>query len=137
MMRSASSASRLRARWRKSEERFVPDPPTQPLDGDPAARVLVAGASGFTGALAAQIVWRHPKLELVAVTSRSDAGKRLDRLYPRYRVPRALTGVDLEEIEGLDAAIGHDPHGDSSPARAAQRGRGPLIAALPADFRLR
>ena len=34
----------------------------QPLDGEPAARVLVAGASGFTGALAAQIVWRHPRL---------------------------------------------------------------------------
>ena len=46
------------------------------------ARVLVAGASGFTGALAAQIVWRHPRLELVGVTSRSDAGTRLDRLYP-------------------------------------------------------
>jgi N-acetyl-gamma-glutamylphosphate reductase len=32
------------------------------------ARVLVAGASGFTGALAAQIVWRHPRMELVVVT---------------------------------------------------------------------
>ncbi len=48
----------------------------QPLNGEPAARVLVAGASGFTGALAAQIAWRHPRLELVAVTSRSDAGTR-------------------------------------------------------------
>ena len=35
---------------------------SQPLDGEPAARVLVAGASGFTGALAAQIVWNHPRL---------------------------------------------------------------------------
>ena len=43
------------------------EPRAQPLDGEPAARVLVAGASGFTGALAAQIVWRHPRLELVAV----------------------------------------------------------------------
>ena len=50
----------------------------QPLDGDPAARVLVAGASGFAGALAAQLVWRHPRLELAAATSRSDAGTRLD-----------------------------------------------------------
>ena len=39
----------------------------QPLDGEPAARVLVAGASGFAGALAADIVWRHPQLELVRV----------------------------------------------------------------------
>ena len=46
----------------------------QPLDGDPAARVLVAGASGFAGALAAQLVWRHPRLELARSTARSDAG---------------------------------------------------------------
>ena len=63
---------------------------SQPLDGDPAARVLVAGASGFAGALAAQLAWRHPRLELTRVTSRSDAGTRLDRLYPRYRVPLVL-----------------------------------------------
>ena len=44
--------------------------------------MLVAGASGFAGALAAQIVWRHPRLELVAVTSRSDAGTRLDQPLP-------------------------------------------------------
>ena len=53
---------------------------TQPLDGTAAARVLVAGANGFTGALAAKIVWDHPRLELVRATSRSDAGKRIDEL---------------------------------------------------------
>jgi N-acetyl-gamma-glutamyl-phosphate reductase len=61
----------------------VSDVAAQPLDGEPAARVLVAGASGFTGALAAEIVWRHTRLELVAATSRGDAGKRLDAIYPR------------------------------------------------------
>ena len=109
----------------------------QPLDGDPAARVLVAGASGFTGALAAQIVWRHPKLELVAVTSRSDAGTRLDRLYPRYRVPLELTELDLDRVDGVDAAIVAYPHGASAPAVAALRGLGALVVDLSADFRLR
>ena len=113
------------------------DPIAQPLDGDPAARVLVAGASGFTGALAAQIVWRHPKLELVAVTSRSDAGTRLDSLYPRYRVPLELTELDLDRIEEVDAAIVAYPHGASAPAVAALRGLGALVVDLSADFRLR
>jgi hypothetical protein len=40
----------------------VNEAPAQPLQGEPAASVLVAGASGFTGALAAQIVWDHPRL---------------------------------------------------------------------------
>jgi N-acetyl-gamma-glutamyl-phosphate reductase len=101
------------------------------------ARVLVAGASGFAGALAAQIVWRHPGLELVGVTSRSDAGKRLDSLYPRYRVPLELTELDLDALEDVDAAIVAYPHGASAPTVAALRGLGALVVDLSADFRLR
>lgn len=113
------------------------DAPSQPLHGDPAARVLVAGASGFTGALAAQIVWRHPKLELITVTSRSDAGTRLDRLYPRYRVPLELSELDLDRVEGVDAAIVAYPHGAAAPTVAALLERGILVVDLSADFRLR
>ncbi len=109
----------------------------QPLSGEPAARVLVAGASGFTGALAAQIVWRHPRLQLVAVTSRSDAGKRLDSLYPRYRVPLELTALDLDRLDGIDAAIVAYPHGAAAPTVAALRAAGALVVDLSADFRLR
>ncbi|HEX8754440.1 MAG TPA: N-acetyl-gamma-glutamyl-phosphate reductase [Solirubrobacterales bacterium] len=110
---------------------------SQPLSGEPAARVLVAGASGFTGALAARIVWEHPRLRLVAATSRSEAGKRLDRLYPRYRVPIELTELDPERVEGVDAAIVAYPHGAAAPAVAALRAQGVLVVDLSADFRLR
>jgi len=100
-------------------------------------RVLVAGASGFTGALAAQIVWDHPRLELAAATSRSDAGKRLGELYPRYRVPVKLTELDLENPPEVDAAIVAYPHGAAAPTVAALRERGILVVDLSADFRLR
>ncbi|HEX6227873.1 MAG TPA: N-acetyl-gamma-glutamyl-phosphate reductase [Solirubrobacterales bacterium] len=113
------------------------EPRPQTLDGETAARVLVAGASGFAGALAAQLVWRHPRLELVAATSRSDAGTRLDRLYPRYRVPLELTELDLDSLEEVDAAIVAYPHGASAPTVAELRGLGVLVVDLSADFRLR
>ena len=100
-------------------------------------RVLIAGASGFTGALAAQIVHRHPRLELAGVTSRSDVGTRLDRLYPRYRVPLELTELDLDQLDDVDAAIVAYPHGASAPTVAALRERGIAVADLSADFRLR
>jgi N-acetyl-gamma-glutamyl-phosphate reductase len=114
----------------------VNDAGAQPLQAEAVARVLVAGGSGFTGALAAQIVWRHPRLELVQITSRSDAGKRLDALYPRYRVPLELTELDLDSLEGVDAAIVAYPHGASAPTVAALRGLGVPVADLSADFRL-
>jgi len=100
-------------------------------------RVLIAGASGFTGALAANIIWRHPRLELVAATSRSDAGKRLDQLYPRYRVPIELTELDLEALPEVDAAIVAYPHGAAAPTVAALRSQGIVVVDLSADFRLR
>jgi N-acetyl-gamma-glutamyl-phosphate reductase len=115
----------------------VPDSAPQPLEGNPAARVLVAGASGFTGALAADIVWRHPRLELVAATSRSDSGKRISDLYPRYRVPIELTELDLENLPEVDAAIVAYPHGAAAPTDAALRAQGILVVDLSADFRLR
>jgi N-acetyl-gamma-glutamyl-phosphate reductase len=115
----------------------VNEPSPQPLSGEPAARVLVAGASGFTGALAAHIAWRHPRLELVKATARGDVGTRLDRLYPRYRVPLELTELDLDSLEGIEAAIVAYPHGASAPTVAALRGLGVLVVDLSADFRLR
>ena len=110
---------------------------SQPLSGEPAARVVVAGASGFAGALAAQLVWGHPRLELVTVTARSDVGKRLEELYPRYRVPLELTELDTEQVRGLDAAIVAYPHAASAPVVAEMRGHGLKVVDLSADFRLR
>jgi N-acetyl-gamma-glutamyl-phosphate reductase len=109
----------------------------QPLDGDPAARVVVAGASGFAGALAAQLVWDHPRLELVAVTARSDAGTRLDRKYPRYRVPLELAELEMDLLGDVDAAIVAYPHAASAPVVAEMRGLGVQVVDLSADFRLR
>jgi N-acetyl-gamma-glutamyl-phosphate reductase len=100
-------------------------------------RVVVAGASGYAGALAAELVWRHPGLELFAITSRSDLGKPLRDLYPRYRVPLELTELDLESLEEVDAAIVAYPHGAAAPVVAELRGLGAQVVDLSADFRLR
>jgi N-acetyl-gamma-glutamyl-phosphate reductase len=99
--------------------------------------VIVAGASGYAGALAARILWRHPGFELVAVTSRSDAGMRLDELYPYHRVPLVLDAFDLEHHGNVDAAVVAYPHGASAETVAALHERGTRVVDLSADFRLR
>ena len=99
-------------------------------------QVVVAGASGYAGALAAELVWRHPRLELVAATSRTEAGTALNRLYPRYRCPIEVTELDLALLENVDAAIVAYPHGAAAPVVAEMRGMGLSVVDLSADFRL-
>ena len=97
----------------------------------------MAGASGFAGALAAQLVDRHPSLELTAVTARSDAGRRLDALYPRYRVRMELEAFDADAVaERADAALVAYPHGAAAPVVQALVERGLKVVDLSADFRL-
>ncbi|HUA10571.1 MAG TPA: N-acetyl-gamma-glutamyl-phosphate reductase [Solirubrobacteraceae bacterium] len=103
---------------------------------DGAPRVLVAGASGFAGALAAQLLWHHPDFELAAVTARSGAGARLLDLYPRYRVPLVLSELDTGAVDA-DAAVVAYPHGASGETVAALAERGLRIVDLSADMRLR
>ena len=102
-----------------------------------APRVLVAGATGFAGALAAHLLWRHPRFELAGVTGRSEVGRRLDDLYPRYRVPLVIEELDLDRHSaGLDAAIVAYPHAAAAPTVALLRARGARVVDLSADFRL-
>jgi N-acetyl-gamma-glutamyl-phosphate reductase len=98
--------------------------------------VLVAGASGYAGALAADLLWRHPKLELVGVTARTDTGTRLNELYPGYEVPLVLEEPRTEGVEGIDAAIVAYPHGAAAPVVAGLRRAGVKVVDLSADFRL-
>jgi N-acetyl-gamma-glutamyl-phosphate reductase len=109
----------------------------QPLDGDPVARACVVGASGFAGALAAAIAWRHPNLALEAITARSETGRRLDDLYPRHRVPLALEPFDPDSLaERADVAFVSYPHGAAAEVVAELHTRGLRIVDLSADFRL-
>ncbi len=100
-------------------------------------RILVAGASGYSGALAAALVDGHPGLELACVTSRSNAGERLRDLYPHHRVDLVLEEFDIARLGDVDAAIVAYPHGASAPVVAQLREKGVRVVDLSADFRLR
>jgi len=102
------------------------------------AKVLVAGAAGFAGAIAAALVHRHPHLELSAITARGDAGQRLSDVYPHHRVPHVLEELDVERhADGIQAAIVAYPHGAAAPVVKGLRERGVTVVDLSADFRLR
>ena len=98
--------------------------------------MIVAGATGFAGALSAHLLWRHPGFRLVAVTGRSEVGRRLDELYPRYRVPLTIEELDLDGLDRVDAAVVAYPHAAAAPTVAGLCERGARVVDLSADFRL-
>jgi N-acetyl-gamma-glutamyl-phosphate reductase len=100
-------------------------------------RVAVFGAAGYAGALAARLLHGHPSFELATVTARSDVGRRLDDVYPHYRVPMELEELDLERHGDVDAAVVAYPHGAAAELVGALRERGVRVVDLSADFRLR
>ncbi len=71
------------------------------------------------------------------MTARSDAGRRHDDVYPRYRVPLELEEFDPDDIaaRAQSAIVGY-PHGAAAPAVKALRERGLKVVDLSADFRL-
>jgi N-acetyl-gamma-glutamyl-phosphate reductase len=99
--------------------------------------VAVLGASGYAGALTARLLWRHPGFELAALTSRSDAGRRLDDLYPHHRVPLVMDAFEIDELGPIDAAVVAYPHGAAAEAVAELHERGIRVVDLSADYRLR
>lgn len=100
-------------------------------------RVAVLGAAGFAGAVCAYIAERHPSLELRMITGRSDAGRRLDHIYPKYRVRRELESYDPDRVaERADAALVAYPHGAAAPVVEDLLHRGLKVVDLSADFRV-
>src|SRR5437660_5316061 len=107
------------------------------MGGSVPHSAAVFGAAGFTGALTARLLFRHPSFELRALTARSDVGRRLDDLYPHHRVPLTLEELDLDRHGDVEAAVVAYPHGAAAELVRDLRQRGVRVVDLSADFRLR
>jgi N-acetyl-gamma-glutamyl-phosphate reductase len=99
--------------------------------------VAVFGAAGYTGALSARLLQSHPSFDLKWITGRSDAGRRLDDIYPQHRVPLVLEELDLDRHAAVDAAVVAYPHGAAAELVGDLHDRGVRVVDLSADFRLR
>lgn len=100
----------------------------------PTTTVGIVGASGYTGALLAELLLRHPSVRLTHLSSEKLAGQSARAHLPRLR-------TDLEfcreaDVKGADFAFVCTPHGQA--ARVARRllDEGARVIDLSADFRL-
>jgi len=107
-------------------------------------KIAVLGASGYSGIELLRLLLRHPHAELVAVTSRTLAGKPLSVEFPRFRgvgVADTLTfsnpDVAALKATGAEIAFLALPHGVSVEFGKPLLEAGLKVIDLSADFRLR
>jgi len=102
-------------------------------------RAVVAGGSGYIGAELIRLLLRHPRVELVGVTSERLSGERLDQSYPHLR---GLTNLAFHELDPewmadvADVAFLALPHMASQRVVPVLRRRGRRAIDLSADYRL-
>ena len=105
-------------------------------------RAGLVGVTGYTGMELSRILASHPSMRLVAATSRQDAGKRLDSIYPFLQ---GLPGADVVLVEPDAAELARQcdvvflavPHGVAMETAAELYDAGVKVVDLSADFRLR
>ena len=106
-------------------------------------KTAIVGASGYTGMELLRILLTHPAVELTAVTSRTEAGKRLDEVFPRFTKAKSasltfsLPDPDLIASSGAEVAFLALPHGVAAEIARALLERNIKVIDLSADFRLR
>ncbi|NNE93142.1 MAG: N-acetyl-gamma-glutamyl-phosphate reductase [Verrucomicrobiales bacterium] len=106
-------------------------------------KIAVVGASGYSGQELLRLLIMHPSVEIVAVTSRAEAGKSLETVFPRFRGAEAIRDVEFIEPDidrivesGAEAAFLALPHGVAYEFAGPLLEKGLRVIDLSADFRL-
>jgi len=102
--------------------------------GTAAITTAVVGASGFTGALLAELLLRHPGVRLEQASSEQLAGAPVADHLPRLRT--SLSFVAPAEVGGVDVAFVCAPHGRAAHVVSRLLDDGARVIDLSADFRL-
>src|SRR5437588_1202400 len=104
-------------------------------------KIAILGGSGYTAAELIKILLRHPRAEIVAVTSRQEGTPLVAELHPsltgRIRLRCEPFDADRLVARGVECAFGCLPHGVSMSTLPALLGRGVRVIDLSADYRLR
>lgn len=102
-------------------------------------RVGIVGGTGYTGAELLRLLVRHPQVALRTITSRGEAGLRVDALFPALRGHTDLTFVDpgQADLRGCDLVFFATPHGVAMNQARALLEAGVRVIDLAADFRLK
>ena len=106
-------------------------------------RVAIIGASGYSGEELVRLLLNHPHAELVAATSRQNAGQTLAQVFPKFASHSQAKTLRFTEpnVELLakqtDVVFLALPHGVAAEYAVPLLNAGCIVIDLSADFRLK
>lgn len=102
-------------------------------------RVGVVGGTGYTGVELLRLLALHPQVEVVAVTSRSEAGMAVADMFPNLRghIRLKFSEPDVQLLGECDAVFFATPNGVAMEMAPQLLDKGARVIDLAADFRLR
>ncbi|MEI8572677.1 N-acetyl-gamma-glutamyl-phosphate reductase [Methylomonas sp. LW13] len=102
-------------------------------------RAGIVGGTGYTGVELLRILVLHPQVEVSVVTSRADAGMRVDQLYPSLRGCCDVTFSlpELDNLKDCDVVFFATPNGTAMLMAKALVELGVKVIDLSADFRIK
>ncbi len=102
-------------------------------------RAGVVGGTGYTGVELLRILALHTEVEVAVVTSRADAGTRVDAVYPSLRgsIDVEFSLPELETLATCDVVFFATPNGTAMLMAESLVARGVKVIDLSADFRIK
>ena len=106
-------------------------------------KIAVIGASGYSGEELVRLLLNHPHAELVAVTSRQNAGQTLAQVFPKFASHTKSKSLRFSEPKADVLATQADvvflalPHGVAAEFAVPLLAAGCIVIDLSADFRLK
>ncbi len=101
--------------------------------------VGIVGGTGYTGVELLRLLARHPEARVQVISSRTEAGRRVDDLFPNLRghVDLDFTEPQAGAFADCDLVFFATPNGTAMGMAPGLIDRGVRIIDLAADFRLR
>ena len=98
-------------------------------------KIGIINVTGYAGAEVARIAYDHPEIELVSVTGRSGAGKKLSEVFPHlFKINLEITPEIETEVDFVFSGL---PHAASAEALTTIVDSGIKAVDISADFRLK
>ncbi|MGV0975322.1 MAG: N-acetyl-gamma-glutamyl-phosphate reductase [Azonexus sp.] len=102
-------------------------------------RIGIVGGTGYTGVELLRLLVQHPQAEVVAITSRGDAGTAVSGMFPslRGRVDLKFEDPAKANLSGCDVVFFATPNGIAMQQAPALLDAGVRVIDLAADFRIK